>query len=279
MSTYVSEQREQWNAAAAMWRKWAPQVDAAAAHISRRLVELAEIGPGDRVLDVGAGQGEPALEAARRVAPHGRVVATDISPEMLAVARERAADAGLDNLEFVESDAAALDFPPATFDAALSRWGIIFEQDPEAVAARIRTFLKPRGAMAIASWGPVERVPMSGIPRRVIAERLEIAPSPEGEPGPFARTTPEALGSLLEGGGFSEIQVEEAEVAFELESPEQFTAYVQDMSPRTRRLMADRPQEEQDALWDAITDAVRAEADASGRVRLSNQALLAAGRA
>ena len=277
MST-IEEQREQWNAAAPMWRKWSARIDAAAAHISERLVELAEIGPDDRVLDVGAGQGEPALAAARCAGAKGKVVATDLSGEMLAYARERAAEAGLDNIEFVESDAASLSFPLGTFDAALSRWGIIFEADPEAAAGRIRTFLKPGARMAISSWGPLERVPMCALPSRVFTEHVDVPAPAEGTPGPFARTTREALASLLESGGFADVEAEEAEVTFEWESPEQFTTYVKEMSPRTGRLIAERPQDEQNALWAAVTDAMRAVADKSGRVRLSNQALLAVGR-
>jgi SAM-dependent methyltransferase len=120
-------QRKQWNTAATGWRKWSELIDDAASGISERLVELAGVEPGSRVLDVAAGYGEPALSAATRAGSSGKVVATDISKEMLAYGRERAATAGLDNIEFVESDAASLEFPPDSFDAALSRWGIIFE--------------------------------------------------------------------------------------------------------------------------------------------------------
>src|SRR5947208_8135900 len=131
-------QREAWNGAASGWRRWSPTIDAGTSGISERLVALAGVEAGKRVLDVAAGYGEPALTAARRVGPDGAVVATDISPEMIAYGRERAAEAGLENVEFVESPASSLDFPEASFDAALSRWGIIFEPEAEAVAARIR---------------------------------------------------------------------------------------------------------------------------------------------
>ena len=128
-------------------------MDGATGHISERLVELAGVQPGSRVLDVAAGYGEPTRTAATVAGPEGSVVATDISAEMLAFARERAKAAGLDNIEFVESDAAGLDFPEDSFDAAVSRWGIIFEPDGEAAAGRIRGFLKPGAKMAISSWG------------------------------------------------------------------------------------------------------------------------------
>ena len=116
-------QRHQWNNAANGWRKWSEMIDGAASGISERLVELAGVEPGSRVLDVAAGYGEPSLTAARRAESEGAVLATDISAEMIAFGRERAAAAGLENIEFVQSDAASLDFPEASFDAALSRWG------------------------------------------------------------------------------------------------------------------------------------------------------------
>ena len=219
-------QHQQWDSAAVGWKEWSEFTDSAAGHISERLVELAGVRSGSRVLDVAAGYGEPALTAARKVGPEGRVAATDIPAEMLAFGRERAAAAGLGNVEFVESDASSLDFPRASFDAAVSRWGIIFEPDAEATAARIRGFLKPGGRIAISSSGEPDQVPFLSIPMRTTIERLNVAPPPARTPGPLSRPTPAAIGGLLEGGGFSNVAVEQAEVTFEFDSPEHFTAYV-----------------------------------------------------
>jgi SAM-dependent methyltransferase len=230
------------------------------------------------VLDVAAGYGEPSLTAAKRAGAEGRVVASDISAEMLAFGRERAADAGVENIEFVESDAASLEFPEGSFDAALSRWGIIFEPDGEAAAARVRSFLKPGGRMAISSWGPPERVPMLAIPMRTAMQRLQVEPPPPGTPGPLSRPTPEALGGLLEGGGFSDVDVEEAEVVLEWSSPEEFTTFIKEIAPPITAMIAPHPPEVQDETWAAITEATREVAADDGSVRLSNVALLAAGR-
>src|SRR5256885_4634113 len=136
-------QHKHWDSAAVGWMEWSEFNDSADTHISERLVELAGVESGSRVLDVAAGYGEPALTAARAAGPEGRVVATDISAEMLAFGRDRAAEAGLANIEFMESDAASLAFPENSFDAALSRWGIIFDPDGEAAAERHRGFLVP----------------------------------------------------------------------------------------------------------------------------------------
>jgi SAM-dependent methyltransferase len=275
---FRSGQRQQWNSAATGWRRWSELIDSAASGVSERLVELAGVEQGSRVLDVAAGYGEPSLTAAK-VASEGRVLATDISAEMLAFGRERAAAAGLDNIEFIESDAGSLDFPEASFDAALSRWGIIFEPDGEAAATRVRGFLKPGARMAISSWGPPERVPFLAIPMRTAMQHLQVPPPPPGTPGPLSRPTPEALGGLLEGGGFSDVDVEETQVTFEWHSPEEFTTFIKEIAPPITAMIAPHPEEVQRETWSAVTEAISKTAGGTGTVRLSNLVLLAAGRA
>src|SRR5919201_6932789 len=108
---FRSRQRQDWDTASQGWREWNELIDASTAPVSKRLVELAGIKAGDRVLDVAAGYGEPSLTAAKVVGPKGSVVATDISSGMLAYGRERAAAAGLSNIEFLQSNASSLDYP------------------------------------------------------------------------------------------------------------------------------------------------------------------------
>ena len=272
-------QRTQWNQAAQGWRKWSDVIDDALSGVSDRLVELAGIGPGTRVLDVAAGYGEPSLTAARAAGAEGGVVASDISAEMLAFGRERAAAAGVGTIEFVEAGAMDLDFPAASFDAAVSRFGIIFEPDGEGAAARVREFLRPGSRFAIASWGLPEQVPFLAIPMKTAMERLEVPPPPPGTPGPLSRPTPDALSALLEGGGFTEVEVKEMEVTFTLDSAEQFAELLQETVPPLVAMIAPRPPDVQAQTWDAITDAFQAHASDDGSVTLSNLVLLAAGRA
>jgi SAM-dependent methyltransferase len=272
-------QRKQWTVAATGWRKWSELIDRSASGVSERLVQLAGVEPGSRVLDVAAGYGEPSLTAARAAGPDGSVVATDISAEMLAYGRERAAAADVDTIEFVEADAAGLDLPEQSFDAAVSRFGIIFEPDGEGAAARVRGFLKPGGRMAIASWGEPEQVPFIAVPMRTALQRLDVPPPPPGTPGPLSRPTPDALGGLLKGGGFSDVETEDLEVTFEWESPEDFTTFVKEIAPPVRAIIDPHPQEVQEETWQAITDAIRERAAADGTLKLTNLVLLAVGRA
>jgi SAM-dependent methyltransferase len=265
-------------AAAEGWRRGAAARAQAMGPLTERMLDLAGVGPGSRVLDVAAGYGQPALTAAAVAGPGGKVVATDISPEMLAYGRERAADAGLDNVEFVEAEAAALDFPPESFDAALSRFGIIFEPEGEATAARVRGFLVPGSRMVLASWGPPDRVPFIAVPMGTAMRTLGVDPPPPGTPGPLSRPTPEALGGLLKGGGFSDVEVEETEVSFEWESAEEFVSMVKDTVPPLVALIASNA-EDPDSVWDAILAAVEEKAADDGTVTFSNLVLLAIGRA
>jgi SAM-dependent methyltransferase len=272
-------QRSNWNEASKGWRDWSEFIDRSTTEVSDRLVAMAAVAPGHRVLDVAAGYGEPSLTAARVVGPEGSVVATDISAGMLAYGRERAAAAGFDNIQFVESDAASLDFPPDSFDAAVSRWGIIFDPDGEGAAARVRGFLKPGARMAISSWGPPERVPFIAVPMGTVLNLLEVSPPPPGTPGPLSRPTPAAIGGLLEGGGFADVEIEELEVTFEYSSAEEFTRSTREMIPPVTNMLKPHPPEVQQQAWRAVTDAARAHASEDGVVRFNNLVLVAAGRA
>jgi len=276
---FRAKQRRDWDVASKGWSAWNERIDAATRHVSARLVEAAGIKPGDRVLDVAAGYGEPALTAAKVVGPEGKVVATDLSSAMLSFGHERAAAAGVENIEFVEADASSLDYPAASFDAAVSRWGIIFEPEGEAAAARVRGFLKPGAKMAISSWGSPDRVPMIATPMMTAMQRLGVPPPPPGTPGPLSRPTHEAIAGLLEGGGFSDVEVEELNVDFEWESPEEFARYTKDIVAPITALVEQHPPEVQAETWAAIAEAAVPHADTDGKVRMSNLVLVAVGRA
>ena len=138
---FKAQQRQMWDNAAAGWQTWWETIERGAQKVSDKIVELAEIKPGDKVLDIATGIGEPAVTAARKVMPDGKVVATDISPQMLANAKTRAKSLGLDGIiEFRESDGEKLDLlePRARFDAILSRWGLMFFPNLPAALVRIK---------------------------------------------------------------------------------------------------------------------------------------------
>ena len=153
---FKAQQRQIWDNAAEGWHAWWPTFERGAQKVSDKIVELSEIKSGDNVLDIATGIGEPAVTAARKVMPNGKVVATDISPQMLVIARTRAKSLGLDAImEFRESDGEQLDLlePRARFDAILSRWGLMFLPNLHAALGRIRQMLVTDGRGSLQLYG------------------------------------------------------------------------------------------------------------------------------
>jgi ubiquinone/menaquinone biosynthesis C-methylase UbiE len=273
-AAFKEAQRDDWQTAASGWRKWYGVLEAEAGGqaVSRTLVDRAGIGPGDSVLDVGTGYGEPALTAARAVAPRGRVVATDIAADFLDFGRERAAEAGLDNVEFLESDAEALAFDEETFDAVVSRQGLQFLPDVAGTLKRFHSFLKRDGRLAAAVWGPPATVQFA-LPIGIIFKELELPPPPPGRPGIFALADAGALARLVAGAGYQDVETGTVTAVYETASPEDFTQWARDVAPPIVKLLSGQPPEVQERVWRKVTEAWVPLITAEGRVRTENQAI------
>lgn len=274
---FRDSQRLLWGSVALGWRKWWPIIEAGADDLNQRLVELARVRAGDRVLDVATGIGEPALTAARRVGAEGRVLATDLAPLMLEMARERAAQAGLRNVEFREADVHTLDVGPASFDAALCRWGLMLFLDPSAAAIRIRSALRPGARFAAAVWGEAADVPFLALPMQVARRELDLAPPPADQPGPMRLGRRGALEDVLTGAGFVDVTGEERDVAMSFASAGEYVNYLQDMSSSMKKELEARPPADRDRVWRAVERDVKRHSDADGRVRFVNKVRIAVG--
>ena len=272
--TFKQKMRHEWNHAASGWRKWIHVVEGkeGGQRHSATLVELARIRPGGSVLDVGGGYGEPSLTAARVVGPEGRVVCTDISPELLAFARERAEEAGLTNVEFMEGDAEQLDFGMESFDAIVSRAVLMFLPDVVGTLMRLHSFLKPGGRFAASVWGEKSKVEFS-MAGSIIAAELALLPPPPGLPGVFTLADEQRLATLARQAGFHDVETGTVQVIFETETAAQFTKFIRDVAPPFSVLLKDHAPEEQERIWGKVTKAYARCADSSGRVRTGNEAI------
>src|SRR5260370_484514 len=192
-AVWKREQSSQWSHVAQGWQRRWVAFERGAQPLSDRIMELAHIAPGHKVLDVATGIGEPAMTAARKVGPSGRVVAIDQAPQMLEVARERMQAAGIETVEFVEGDAEAVTLPPGSFDAVVCRWGLMFFHDPVGTLTRLRNSLVPGGWLAVAVWGDPSQVPIISLPFSVFSRELSQPPSPPSGPNPFALSEPTSL--------------------------------------------------------------------------------------
>ncbi|HVN29942.1 MAG TPA: methyltransferase domain-containing protein [Candidatus Binataceae bacterium] len=271
---FKRDSRTSWDGAAAGWEKWWPLFERSAQAVSNRLVELARIKPGDRVLDIATGTGEPAITAARAVGPNGRVIGVDHSAGMLDVARRRAQSLGLKNVEYREGDAASLKEAAASFDAILCRWGLMFVPDLAAAARGIKEALKPGAWLATAVWDKGEKVPMITLAGPQVRELLGIAPPPAGTPNPMSLADTGILERALTGAGFRDFKVEPMNVRFEFDSPQQFLQSRRDISYDFRNAMASQPPEMQRKLEEIVIREAQAYLGADGKLRLDNQTLL-----
>jgi SAM-dependent methyltransferase len=243
------------------------------------MVELAAIGPGARVLDVASGLGEPAVAAARRAGPSGRVLATDLSAEMLGYGRKRAERMGLANIEFRQMDAQALEVPEAAFDAVLCRWGVMFLPDLDAALAGFRRCLKPGGRLVATVWGPARRVPGVGLGSRVVHAHLGLAPPDEGAGTPFACSDVVAFERRVVAAGYQDVRGEWFNVPFVFETARKFTQFRRERSKPLNQRIAGFPEDRREAAWAALTEATRPFETPEGKVRLDNAAYCVSARA
>jgi ubiquinone/menaquinone biosynthesis C-methylase UbiE len=273
-----SEEQQQWDSVAAGWKKWWRTIENDAQHVSKRMLELAEVGPGQRVLDIATGIGEPALMAASRVGPAGRVVATDISSQMLELARERATASGLTNVEFIEADAERLDFPDGSFDAILCRWGVTSLPDPSNALIAIRRMLTPGGSFATSIWeaGPKGR-PMAGIAAAVAQEMFDLTPPQSADPS-LCGSAGNALEKEMIQAGFTDVRVEAMTLTLEFPSAEDCTRYLMDVSPEFSALLSGKSSAQQAEFQQRLAGKLCQYVMADGRVRIPNVTICAVGR-
>ena len=275
---YKAGQRQQWSNAAAGWKKWWPTFEQGAQHLSDRLVELANIQPGQRVLDVATGIGEPAVTAARRVGPTGHVTATDQAPQMLAIAQARAAELGLQHIEFLEMDAEALDLPESSFDAILCRWGLMFLPNLALALNRIWQLLTPGGRLAAAVWDVPEKVPNISLAMGVARQMLRAPPPPAETPGPFSLADSTALELALTQAGFSDVHSEWLTLTFAFASAGEYVRRSQEVAAPLIAMLPDRPTERQAEVWRAIEEAANQYAKADGSISMPNETICIVGR-
>ena len=263
----ADQQRSIWDGVAPGWDRWRREFERGAATVTSRLLELAGVGPGCRVLDVGSGTGEPALSAARAVAPGGHVVGVDLSPAMVAAARARAD--GEPNVEFVLGAAETAPLPRGSFDVALSRFSLTFAVDRVELLRTVAELLKPGGVLAAAVWADPPRVPLISLAFRIIATRLELEPPPPG-PGPFTMADPSAAAAEVREAGFTAVEIGEHSVPFRFGSVDAFARFSRDvLPPGMRRLLEERCGSVDDsAMWAAFRVAASEYETAAGELAL-----------
>lgn len=252
---------------AEIWRKYDAMESRLSAGLSERMIELAGLRSGMRVLDVGTGRGEPAIPAARRVSPSGVVVGIDSSEQMLRMARHRADSEGITNLELRVGNAESIRPPMYVgFHAALARWVLMYVDRPVQAMSAIRSSLLPEGRFVSAMWAEPARVPYYSMPRRVLMRYLPVPPPDDHTPGTFRYSNVEQIRTDYASAGFVVEHIEEMEVAvMEAATDAELIAWVRAFG--LSRLLAGAPESIQSAWERGLIDEA-AQYRRDGAVRL-----------
>jgi SAM-dependent methyltransferase len=257
-SAFKVTTRAQWQAAAEAWHRWGPLVGNWLGDATETMFDLAGIGPGSRVLDVAAGAGEQSITAARRVLPGGHVLATDIAPALLERAAADAEAAGLTNIAVRELDGEALDeLPPASFDAAISRVGLIYFPDQKRAVAGMRRALRPGGRVAAVVYSTPDRNPFFSIPVKIIRERAELPPPLPGQPGPFSLGADGALEALFAGAGLRDIEVRRVPSPVRLPNAAECVRFERESFGALHQMMTGLSETQRAEVWIEIEEALQ----------------------
>ena len=197
-----------WERAAVGWGKHAQRMREFGMPVSVWMIEHARVQPGQRVLELAAGPGDTGFLAAELIRPGGTLISTDAAEPMLEVARTRAAEMGIENVEFKRMDLEWIDLETASVDVVLCKWGLMLSVDPEASLRETRRVLRPGGRIAVAVWDEPAVNPWATIPTRALVELGHIAPPDRDGPGMFALATPGRMQELLESAGFLDVVVD-----------------------------------------------------------------------
>ena len=250
---YKVTTRQQWEDAAEAWHRWGPTLEAWLGEATERMLNAARVTSGSQVLDVAAGAGGQTLAAARRVGPTGRVLASDISPTILSYAAKTAAEAGLTNVGTVEADGEALDgLTAGTFDAVISRLGLIYFPDQQGALAGMRRALRDGGRLAAIIYSTPDGNGFFSLPISIIRERAQLPPPQPGQPGPFSLGGPGVVEAALSTAGFVDVTVETVPAPLQLASAAECVRFERESFGALHQMLTGVDEDQRQAVWDDI---------------------------
>jgi SAM-dependent methyltransferase len=250
---YKETTKQQWQAAAEAWHRWGSVLATWLGPATETMLDMAGVGSGSRVLDVAAGAGEQTLVTARRVGPSGYVLATDISPNILEFAAAGARDTGLTNVETRVMDGENLDELEAdSFDAVISRVGLIYFPDQQKALMGMRRALKPGGRIAAIVYSTAENNRFFSIPISIIRERAQLPPPLPGQPGPFSLGSPGVLEAAYQRAGFRDIQTRAVPAPLGLTSASECVRFERESFGALHQMMSGLSEAEREETWREI---------------------------
>ncbi|HYA89693.1 MAG TPA: class I SAM-dependent methyltransferase [archaeon] len=254
---YKSTTRDQWDAAAQAWHNWAPTLRQWLGPSTELMLDMAGVKPGSVVLDVAAGAGDQTLNAAERVGAEGMVLATDISSRILEFAQNNAASMGYRNVRTKVLDGENLDVPPGSFDAVISRVGLIYFPDQQKALLGMRRALKPGGRVGAIVYSTADRNQFFSVPVSIIRRRANLpAPAP-GQPGPFSLGGDGVLRDALLQAGFTDIAERRMPAPLKMKSAAECLRFEKESFGALHTMLAGLDEAGKEAAWREIEGELR----------------------
>jgi len=256
LDAYREESLATWGAVASGWeerREWMTEITGA---VNVWLAEKVDPRPGQVVLEVAAGPGDLGLAVADRVGEDGRVISSDFSPNMSAVARRNGDARGLRNVEYRVLDAERMDLDDDSVDGVVCRWGYMLMADPGAALAETRRVLRDGGQLAFAVWMSADRNPWAALPAKTLVRRGHLPPPEPGAPGMFALGDPSRIRELVTQAGFAEPALEEITFDFRYADFDDLWDTMLRLGGALARAINALPDDERQATRDDIAESV-----------------------
>lgn len=272
---------EMWDSVAPRWEANAAYIDAQLAVATETLLDEAGVSEGSAVLELAAGPGGAGLTAAERVGPGGRVVLSDVSAEMVAAAgrRSSARPGGRAQLCTAVFDQGDIAFPDASFDAAISRHGLMFAEDPVAAIAEAARVLRPGGRYAAMTWDRRDLNPWLGLVLDAVGDQFGMPFPPPNMRGPFSLEDPGLLSSVLQDGGLDDVRVQAVAAPMRAASVDEWWERVPQLAGPLAVALAGMQPADRDAIAErALQSGAAAGVREDRGIRFAGSVLIGSGR-
>jgi ubiquinone/menaquinone biosynthesis C-methylase UbiE len=270
--------RKQWDKSAHGWNDNAGLIRTWLHLPTEAMLAMADLRAGMRVLDVAAGAGDQSLDIAERVGATGSVLATDISPTILACAKANAAAQGHRNIEVCVADAEDLGIEDATFDAAICRLGLMLLPDPGKGLAEMHRALRAGGKAATMVFSSPDRNPCLGILVSTAMKHAGLPPRDPYQPGGLMSLgKPGLIDKLFHAAGFSAVSTIKVSAPMRLRSVDHYLHFIQTSASPIQQIIAGMDDSKKNAVWAEIEDRLGAFSTSDGWVG-PNELLLTVGQ-
>ena len=249
---YKNTTRDQWQTAAEAWYRWSPTLNQWLGNATDKMLEMAGISAGHRVLDVAAGAGEQSITTAKKVGATGYVLATDISPNILAFAQQMAKQAGLNNIETQVMDGENLTLPDATFDTVISRVGLIYFPDQQRALKEMLRVLKPGGKVAAIVYSTPDKNKFFSVPVSIIRDRAKLPPPLPGQPGPFSLGAEGIIEKAFTQAGFINVKSVLVNSPLLLPAAKDCVQFEKESFGTLHQMMSGLTEREKESVWEEI---------------------------